>query len=117
MGRPAPNLMAFASRFVTTCSSRLASRRSDDRARALDRQDAAGPGQIELEVLPHVADQRPEVHLGGREGRLPLLDARHVEQLIDQVLQPVGAVQDALEAARVRRGGSGEIRSREPAIR
>ena len=81
--------------------------RSDDGLGQSTDRTAAGAGQIELEVLHHVADQRPEVHLGGRDGRLSLLDARHVEQLVDQVLQPRGAAQDALEAARVRRGASG----------
>ena len=85
------------SRLVTTCSSREGSHTAPRRLADVDLHRAARPLQLESQVLDDLAHQGPELESHGIEVEATALDTGHVEELVGEPPQALGAVPDAIE--------------------
>ena len=106
------NLTAFDSRFQTTCCSRSASPSSDGRLEVMRTSSSIAlgvggrPHRVERRVDDGARDRpRPEL-----EAQLPGDDARHVEDVVDQLRLQLGVALDHFE--RAPRGGGSSVPSR-----
>ena len=84
---------------MITCSSREGSHTPATRFLDLDACRAAGGAEVELEILDHLPREGAEVDGDGVELEAAALDARHIEELVGEPPQPLGAVLQPLETA------------------
>ena len=90
MGLPPPYLIAFESRFVTTCSMRLRSQRPTIGCRNRHLDGRTGLRGLLAQPARHVAHQLEELDRLEVQHQPPRGQPRDVEQIVDQADQPVG---------------------------